>query len=309
MELPFQFDYPGIWWVAAGIIGLCVGSFLNVLIYRLPIMMQRAWRRDMASFVAEEREKAGENSQHPSALPEKNASVAENSLLTDNEPPFNLVVPRSACPSCGHKITAWENIPIVSWLFLRGRCSGCHAKISVRYPAVELLGAIVAILAAWHFGATWQAVAAWFFLWTLIAAALIDLDTFFLPDDLTLPLLWAGLLVNYWGLFTTLPDAVLGAVVGYLSLWLVYWAFKLLMKKEGMGYGDFKLLAALGAWMGVKSLLVILLFSSLTGAIIGILLMMRGRHKDAPLPFGPYLAVAGAITFFVGDAILKWLRL
>jgi leader peptidase (prepilin peptidase)/N-methyltransferase len=268
--------------IAALVVGLCVGSFLNVVVHRLPKMLERAWREDCAEH--------GE--------PEVAAA-----------PPYNLVVPRSACPSCGHRITALENIPVVSWLVLRGRCSACQTGISIRYPIVEILGGLLAVAAIANFGVNATGVAACVFLWTLLALALIDADTQYLPDDLTLPLLWAGLIANLFGLFTPLPSAVIGAVAGYLSLWTVYWLFKLIRGKEGMGYGDFKLLAALGAWLGWKMLPLIILLSSVAGAVIGLaLIAFRGRDHTTPLPFGPYLALAGAIALFFGPALVRiWL--
>lgn|GEM_PF-1396509 len=244
--------------------------------------------------------------------------ACQHQIVTpDNTPPpeeptapYNLVVPRSTCPMCQHRITARENIPVVSWLFLRGKCSQCGARISVRYPLVELLGGLLAGLAFWFFGPSWQALAACVLLWTLLALTFIDIDTQLLPDDLTLPLLWGGLLVNLFGVFTTLPHAVIGAMVGYLSLWLVYWAFKLLCRKEGMGYGDFKLLAALGAWLGWPVLVPIILLSSLVGALVGLgLILFRGRDHRIPMPFGPFLAIAGAIALFFGPTIIHWLQL
>jgi len=263
----------------AGVVGLVVGSFLNVVIHRLPRMLERGWRAQCA-------ELAGE--------------------APADEPPYNLVVPRSACPACGHRVSALENIPVVSWLALRGRCKGCGTAISARYPIVELLGAALAMLAVWHFGPTAKALAACALLWTLVALTFIDADTQLLPDDLTLPLLWAGLAVNVGGLFVPLAEAVVGAIAGYLVLWGVYWLFKLIRGKEGMGYGDFKLLAALGAWLGWKALPGIVLLSSVAGAVIGIALMIvHRRDGGTPLPFGPYLAIAGAIALFLGEPLAQ----
>jgi len=265
--------------VLAGIVGLCVGSFLNVVIHRVPKMLERGWAAQCA-------ELRGETPAVVSA--------------------YNLVVPRSACPSCGHGITALENVPLLSWLVLKGKCSSCGAAIAGRYPAVELLGAALAVAAIWRFGPTWQAVAACVLLWTLVALTFIDFDSQLLPDNLTLPLLWAGLLANMFDLFVPLKTAVIGAVAGYLSLWVVYWLFKLIRGKEGMGYGDFKLLAALGAWLGWQMLPLIVLLSSVVGATIGIMLIVfRGREHGVPLAFGPYLAIAGAIALFFGQALTK----
>jgi leader peptidase (prepilin peptidase) / N-methyltransferase len=263
---------------AAAVLGLLVGSFLNVLIYRLPRMLERGWHAQCAELRGE-------------------ASPAHA--------PYNLAVPRSACPACGHRIRALENVPVLSWLALRGKCSACGARISARYPIVELIAGTLAALAIAHFGPNWQGLAACGFLWTLLALTFIDLDTQLLPDDLTLPLLWAGLFVNLFELFVPLSEAVVGAIVGYVSLWSVYWAFKLIRGKEGMGYGDFKLLAALGAWMGWKALPAIVLLSSAVGAVIGISLVLIKRHDhQQPLPFGPYLAVAGAVALFAGRPLI-----
>jgi len=219
-------------------------------------------------------------------------------------PRYNLVVPRSACPNCGHRIGALENIPVVSWLWLRGRCSQCKTAIHPRYPIVELLTGLLSGYAAWRFGFTLATVGALILCWALIAATFIDFDTQLLPDDITLPLLWVGLLINLSATFTTLPSAVVGAIAGYLVLWSVYWVFKLVTGKEGMGYGDFKLLAALGAWLGWKMLPAIILISSLVGAMVGILLIVLARHgRQVPIPFGPYLAAAGVIALFWGEAL------
>ncbi|MEO6928618.1 MAG: A24 family peptidase [Casimicrobiaceae bacterium] len=269
--------------VVAFVVGLCVGSFLNVLIHRLPKMLERGWQEHCA-------EQRGET------LPPA--------------PTYNLWQPRSACPGCGHRIGALANIPVVSWLALRGKCRACGMAISMRYPLVELLGGAVAAGAIWHFGPTATGLAACLFLWMLIALTFIDADTYLLPDDLTLPLLWAGLVANLWGLFVPLGDAVIGAIAGYLVLWIVYWLFKLIRGKEGMGYGDFKLLAALGAWLGWKMLPLIILLSSVVGAAIGLtLIALRNRDHAAPLPFGPYLAIAGAIALFAGPTLVGiWLH-
>jgi leader peptidase (prepilin peptidase)/N-methyltransferase len=265
--------------VLAAVVGLCIGSFLNVVVHRLPKMMERGWQEQCAELRGEE------------AAP---------------VPRYNLVVPRSACPSCGHRISALENVPVVSWLALRGRCSQCKAPISARYPLVELLGGAVAVAAIWKFGPTWQGLAACLMLWTLLALTFIDFDTQLLPDDLTVPLLWGGLVANLYGLFVPLPEAVIGAVVGYLTLWSIYWLFKIIRGKEGMGYGDFKLLAALGAWLGWKTLPLIVLGSSVVGAFIGIsLVVFKGRDHNVPLAFGPYLAIAGMFALFFGQAFVK----
>jgi len=271
----------GPWGIAVftAIVGLCVGSFLNVVIHRVPKMLERGWASQCAELRGE--------------------TVAE-------APPYNLIVPRSACPSCGHPIGALENVPVLSWLVQKGRCRGCGTAISSRYPLVEILGAGLALAALWKFGATWQGAAACVFLWTIAALTFIDFDTQLLPDGMTLPLLWAGLIANMFELFVPLRTAVIGAVAGYLALWSVYWLFKLIRGKEGMGYGDFKLLAALGAWLGWQMLPLIVLLSSVVGAAIGILLIVfKGRDHSVPLAFGPYLAIAGAIALFFGPALLK----
>lgn len=264
-------------------IGLMVGSFLNVVIFRLPKMLEREWRQQCAELRAE---------------------TETGTTLTEAISPFSLVAPRSACPHCGHKITALENIPVVSYLVLKGRCSQCHASISLRYPVVEALTGIISGFIAWHFGYGLAAFAALVFAWGMIALAFIDLDTQLLPDDITLPLLWAGLLVNLGGSFTDIRSAVIGAAAGYLALWSVYWGFKLATGKEGMGYGDFKLLAVIGAWLGWKMLPLVILLSSLVGAIVGIGLIVLAKHgRNAPIPFGPYLVGGGLIALIWGNPL------
>ncbi|WP_317204204.1 A24 family peptidase [Janthinobacterium sp.] len=263
--------------LVAALFGLLFGSFLNVVIYRVPKMMQR----ESDNYVASE---SGQ------ALPH-----------TDK---FNLMLPRSCCPHCGHQITALENIPVLSYLALRGRCSGCKAPISPRYPIVEALTGLLSFALIWHFGSGWAGLATLFFAYSLVAMTFIDADTQLLPDDLTFPLLWAGLLVNLNGTFVPLHEAVVGAAVGYMALWLIYWGFKLATGKEGMGYGDFKLLAALGAWLGWTMLPTIILLSSVVGALVGIgLIVFTKRGRDKPIPFGPYLAAAGLIALLYGAPI------
>jgi leader peptidase (prepilin peptidase)/N-methyltransferase len=263
----------------AAAVGLCVGSFLNVVIHRLPKMLERGWQEQAAELRGE-------------------SPIAQ--------PRYDLVAPRSACPACGHRITAIENIPVVSWLALRGKCRACGVAISARYPLVEILGGVVAAGAIWKFGPTWQGIAACAFLWTLLALTFIDFDTQLLPDDLTVPLLWGGLFANLYGLFVPLSEAVIGAIVGYLTLWTIYWLFKIIRGKEGMGYGDFKLLAALGAWLGWKMLPLIVLGSSVVGAFIGIsLIVFKGRDHNIPLAFGPYLAIAGMLALFWGNLFVR----
>lgn len=265
-----------------GVVGLMVGSFLNVVIHRLPKMMEQEWRTHCADL-------------HGGT----SAEIAP-------APRYNLVVPRSACPHCGHAIGALENIPIISYLLLRGKCKGCGTRISVRYPVVETLSGLLSGFAAWHFGFGIAACAALLFVWALLALTFIDFDTQLLPDTITLPLLWCGLLLNLSGTFTDLHGAVIGAVAGYLTLWAVYWTFKLATGKEGMGYGDFKLLAAIGAWLGWQMLPLVILLSSLVGAVVGIALIVAARHgRNTPIPFGPYLAGGGLIALFWGPALTQ----
>lgn len=268
---------PAVFALAAGLLGLMVGSFLNVVIHRLPIMMERDWAAQCA-------ELRGET---PPALEA-----------------FSLARPRSRCPQCGHSITALENIPLISWLFLHGRCKGCAAPISMRYPLIEALTGLLFALAAWHFGFTAAGLGALVLIAALLALTAIDFDTQLLPDDITLPLLWIGLALNAFNVYTDLKSAVIGAMAGYLSLWSVYWLFKLFTGKEGMGYGDFKLLAALGAWLGWQMLPLTILLSSLVGAVVGIALMAFARHgRNVPIPFGPYLAAAGVISLVWGKPL------
>lgn len=273
------FAPPASWLHAslAGVVGLLIGSFLNVVIHRIPKMMQR----ESDNYVASE---SGKELPH-----------------TDK---YNLMLPRSACPHCGHQITAIENIPVVSYLAIGGKCSQCKSPISIRYPLVEILTGGLSAFMIWHFGTGIAGLASVIFVWLLIAMTFIDADTQLLPDDLTYPLLWCGLLFNLNGTFTSLENAVIGAAAGYLSLWSIYWLFKLATGKEGMGYGDFKLLAALGAWMGWVMLPVIILLSSLVGALVGISMIVFAKmNKSKPIPFGPYLAAAGLIALLWGKAI------
>ena len=263
----------------AGLLGLVIGSFLNVVIHRLPKMMARDWRQQAREIL-----ELGEES--------------------EREPTYNLILPHSHCPHCNAEIKAWQNIPVLSYLFLRGRCGNCKARISPRYPLVELLTAALSMVVAWQFGFGWAAGAMLLLTWGLIVLSLIDADTQLLPDDIVLPLLWLGLIVNSFGLFTDLNTALWGAVAGYLALWTVYWVFKLITGKEGMGYGDFKLLAMLGAWGGWQILPLTILLSSLVGAVLGIIILKsRGDSNATPLPFGPYLAIAGWIALIWGDTI------
>jgi leader peptidase (prepilin peptidase)/N-methyltransferase len=260
--------------------GLLFGSFINVVIHRLPKMLEAEWRRQCAELSGE--------------------TLAEFT-------PYNLWVPRSSCPKCGHQITALENIPVLSWLLLRGRCSHCAAPISFRYPLVELIAALLAAGAAIKLGPSMALIGALAFIWALIALAFIDLDTSLLPDSMTLPLLWLGLMFNLFGTYTSLQSAVIGAIGGYLILWLVYQAFKLATGKEGMGFGDFKLLSAVGAWLGWQMLPVVILLSSIAGVVSGLLMILLVKHdRRIPIPFGPYLAGSGIVALYFGADMARF---
>ncbi len=270
---------------------LLIGSFLNVVIHRLPRMMEREWKHDCCELL-------------------------EVDQQVDASKPYNLVTPNSHCPHCAAPVKPWQNIPVISYLFLRGKCANCSGPISIRYPLVELATGLLSGYIAWQWGATPQALAAIGLTWVLITLTMIDIDTQLLPDSLTLPLLWAGLILNSGaffggslegqGLFVSLEDALWGAVAGYMVLWSVFWLFKILTGKEGMGFGDFKLLAALGAWMGWQALPLIIILSSLVGAVIGVAgILIMGRDKNIPIPFGPYLAIAGWIALLWGDMITQ----
>ena len=280
---------PALLYTIAGVLGLIVGSFLNVVILRLPRVMELEWHRECAQLA----ELAGSGT----------ASVPDQALSLANPP--------SSCPHCGARIAPWDNIPVVSWLLLRGRCRDCKASISARYPLIEGLTAALSIIVVWQFGASAEALAALVLTWGLIALAFIDLDTQLLPDDITLPLLWLGLLISLTGLFTDSTSAIIGAVAGFLMLWSVFHLFRLLTGKEGMGRGDFKLLALFGAWLGWQALPQIVLLSAMAGAIIGVALIATG-HRDSqqPIPFGPFLAMAGWIALLWGELItnayLQW---
>lgn len=259
--------------------GLLVGSFVNVVAYRLPVMMDRDWRRQCLEYL------------HP------DEPAAE-------EERFDLIAPRSRCPSCGHRIRAVENVPVLSYLFLRGKCSACGTRISPRYPIVEFATALLSAVVAWRLGWGWPLAAALIFTWALIALSLIDFDHKLLPDSITLPLLWLGLLLSLGAVFTDMRSSIIGGAAGYLSLWSVYQLFRLLTGKEGMGFGDFKLLAAIGAWLGWQALPVTILLSSLVGAVVGIaLILIRGRDRNIPIPFGPYIAAAGWLALLWGEDI------
>jgi leader peptidase (prepilin peptidase)/N-methyltransferase len=274
-----------------GLFSLMIGSFLNVVILRLPVMMERQWHKQCTEYLADRID---------------TKSDARAGIAPAHEEHFNLAIPRSRCPHCGHAITVLENIPLVGYLLLRGRCSSCGARISARYPLIEGMTAVLSMVAAWQFGFSWDTAAALILTWALIALSVIDYDHHLLPDSITLPLLWLGLVLSLFNIFANSHDAIIGALAGYLSLWGVYWLFKLLTGKEGMGYGDFKLLAALGAWAGWAFLLPIVLLSSLVGAAVGIaLILLRGRDRSIPIPYGPYLATAGWITLLWGRDILN----
>lgn len=277
----FLQENPAAYYLCVIVFGLIVGSFLNVVIHRLPQMMMRSWRRECHQLLE---------------------------IAAEEEPPLNLVTPGSRCPACGHRITALENIPILSYLALRGRCSECRTRIAIRYPVIEAASAVAALAVAWHFGWTMQALMAMFLSWALIALAVIDLDHQLLPDDITLPFLWLGILVNLpgQGLYTDLHSSIIGAAAGYLSLWSIYMLFKLVTGKEGMGFGDFKLLAMLGAWLGWQMLPLVIILSSLVGAIVGVgLIVFRSHGRSQPIPFGPYLAAAGWLALLYGETLMR----
>jgi leader peptidase (prepilin peptidase)/N-methyltransferase len=264
-------------------LGLVVGSFLNVVIYRLPVMIER----DERNYCAE---------------------LLETDIGEPESEPFDLIQPNSHCPHCNHAIRPWENIPVISYVLLRGRCSNCAASISLRYPLIEVATGLLTLSLGWHYGMAGMVLfGTLLFTWALIALTMIDIDHMLLPDGITLPLIWLGLLFNISGTYVPLQDAVLGAIAGYLSLWCVYWLFKLATGKEGMGFGDFKLLAALGAWLGWQALPMVILLSSLVGAVLGtIAMLLAKRGKDIPIPFGPYLAIAGWIALIWGTELMAW---
>ena len=269
---------PTVFAIFVLILGLLIGSFLNVVIHRLPIMMEREFKTDAIEYFELDQPQSNDK--------------------------FNLVVPRSACPNCQHQISALENIPLVSYLWLKGQCSQCSTKISARYPLVELLTGLLSMAVALQFGVTWQCLAALILTWSLVALTFIDIDKMLLPDSIVLPMLWLGILLNLDSLFVDINSSIIGAAIGYLSLWTIFWGFKLVTGKEGMGYGDFKLFALFGAWFGWQYLPTIILLSSIAGAVIGItILAVRGQDKNIPIPFGPYLAVAGWIVLMWGEHI------
>ena len=285
---------PTFFYSVIGVLGLIIGSFLNVVIHRLPIAMERQWQREVRHYL-DNQASDGKLSTVPDE--QANGSVQE---------PYNLVVPRSACPHCHHQLTFWENIPVLSWLVQRGRCRACGVNISVRYPLVEIGTALLSLAVALKFGVTLQCAAALLLTWSLICLAVIDADTMLLPDQITLPLVWIGLLLASFEVFVSLHASVYGAVIGYLCLWSLYWIFVLTTGKEGMGYGDFKLLAALGAWVGWTHLTTIVVIASFTGVVFGIItLKLQHKARSQPIPFGPYLAVAGWLTLMYGNWITQ----
>jgi leader peptidase (prepilin peptidase)/N-methyltransferase len=281
-QLRILADSPVLLTTAVALLGLFIGSFLNVVIYRLPLRLQHEWRRDCNELLGHDQQAA-------------------------KQPPADIVRSRSRCPHCGHQIRAWENIPLVSYLLLRGRCSACSKAISARYPLVELLTAFLSGYAAYVVGYSPQLPFVLVFTWSLIALSFIDFDHQLLPDRIVYPLLWLGLLVNSQGLLTDLHSALYGAIAGYLVLWLVFQGFRLATGREGMGYGDFKLLSAIGAWIGWQLLPLVILLSSVLGAAIGLLgIVLLGRNRQVPIPFGPYLAMAGLLALFHGPALVEW---
>ena len=299
-------DVPALFLATVGLVGLVVGSFLNVVIHRLPIMVEREWRAGLED--VETPSGAGPDASALEVNGDGTVGLSGEPSAPDRvEGPFNLAVPRSRCPRCGRAISAIENVPVLSWLVLRGRCAGCSEPISIRYPLVEAATAGLSLLVAWQFGPTPQALLGIVATWFLIAMSMIDFDTQYLFDNLTLPLLWIGLLAALVPVFADLRSAVLGAALGYGILWTIYWSFKLLTGKEGMGYGDFKLLAAIGALLGWQALPLVILLSSLVGAVVGVaLIAMSGRDRSVPIPFGPYLAAAGFIAMLWGESLGRW---
>jgi len=286
LVLDYLAQNPTAFVITAGVFGLFLGSFLNVVIHRTPVMLDKEWREAATEILNEQ-------------------GISVDADPEEKTEPYNIIVPRSACPSCGHKITALENIPIISYLFLGGKCSSCHAPISIRYPSIELLTGFIFSFCAFQFGWSTQTLGTLILASFLIPLIFIDIDRKLLPDNLVYPLLWIGIAFNLKGTFVSLDESVIGALAGYLSLWSIFWLFKLITGKEGMGYGDFKLLAALGAWLGWKMLPLIIMLSSVVGAVLGILILfLNNKGRETTIPFGPYLAIAGFIALFWGDAII-----
>jgi len=292
----FQHNAIAFYGVVA-LISLMVGSFLNVVIHRLPIMMERAWREGMEEYLPATDETASDSP----------PGSADTASLAEQAEPFNLAVPRSRCPHCASEIKAWQNIPVISYLMLGGKCANCRTPISIRYPLVEFMTMVLSLMVAWQFGPTPQAALGIIVTWFFVSMTMIDIDHQLLPDSLTLPLMWIGLLAALIPVFTDLHSSVVGAAAGYMVLWLVYQLFRIVTGKEGMGYGDFKLLAAIGALLGWQALPMVILLSSLVGAVVGItLIAVTGRDKNIPIPFGPYLAAAGWIAMLWGDGLSQW---
>ncbi len=297
--------YPIMTMIVVGLIGLCIGSFLNVVIYRLPRMLLHDWYQQASALV---RACPTAPNLHDPTLHFHNIITNEdNENAVKNDPAFSLVLPRSHCPRCQHKLPWWCNIPLLSFLLLRRRCYFCHHPISWRYPTIEVLASLLAIIVLWQLGFTWNGIAGVIFTWFLLTMTVIDLDHQLLPDNLTLSLIWLGLFCNLFSVFTTLDNAVIGAIVGYLSLWTIAQVFYRITGREGMGYGDFKLVSAFGAWFGWPMLLMIILIASLVGSIVGISIHILRRHqRSMPLPFGPYLALAAWISLCWGDWLVQW---
>lgn len=301
--------------IVAAMIGLCVGSFLNVVIYRVPLRMHHEWKSQSINYLkgltddesaSQPTESATETTINGATDGQSGATpLTTESLIEDSDAPPGIAFPRSHCTSCGTVLRAIDNIPVLSYLFLRGRCAHCGEGISFRYPAIEILCAILTVIVAYHFGVSWQTLAAAAFTWTLIALSFIDIDEKLLPDDITLPGIWAGLLINLFGIMTDLQSAVIGAMAGYLVLWIVYQLFKLTTGKEGMGFGDFKLLAMIGAWLGWQVLPLVIILSALSGTLFGLFMIVSGRQQHGQqVPFGPYLAAGGWVALIWGDKII-----
>ena len=299
---------PAIFYSTVTILGLIIGSFLNVVIYRFPKMLEQEWFCECRELLADELKPAESDLKKTKSKKAKSTEQeAEITKLPETTEKLTLSKPASTCPNCGHKIKVWENIPVISWLMLKGKCSSCANPISVRYPIIESVTGILSLVIAMHFGVTVQTLFMLLLTWSLITLTMIDADKMILPDQITLPLVWIGLLLNLNGVFIGLEQAVVGAVVGYMRLWSIFWIFKLVTGKEGMGYGDFKLFAVFGAWFGWEVLPLLILMASLVGAIIGISLMVFKNHAGSkPIPFGPYLAIAGWITALWGQGIWQW---
>jgi len=294
--IDFLIGNPFAFCLISALFGLMVGSFLNVVVYRLPKMMEMEWKEQCRLLLEDGEIGLPANTPHEDP---KHPSLEQSA--------FNLFFPNSHCPKCDHEIKPWENIPILSYIFLKGQCSQCQTRISLRYPTIELFTGILSVVVAYMLGPTWQCLAVLFLTWALITLSLIDFDHMLLPDEITLLFLWVGLIININGLFVPIEQAVLGAIFGYLSLWSVYWLFRIVTGKEGMGYGDFKLLAMLGAWMGWQLLPLIIILSSIVGATLGIsLIIFKGRDKQIPIPFGPYLAAAGWIAILWGEPMMDF---